>query len=450
MARDNQNLRVLISDSVQKELIRSRQQTQTKSFKEVRDHAARLHSALRSGLLCDCSSIHHAHLRLEHRDCTQPPCFQMTFPITSTNPLKTPLTWHEAEIKALGSTLGSSSTADTISAAGRPESVHRQPKYPGLLASKSGQPTTLQQLKDMQRKRVSWAIIPGTQAASILSANPNGSNREAQPEEQPSVNGPKAIENLCFILRTTDRPFRSCLGLMIHEQCQYEVVSISRNPDPCIDSLTLHDLLDRNQCASWAMAFMPPNESNTPHTDFHLTRKARLRLATTLASTALQLHTTPWLESGWNSKCIRFRHGSLDHPYVSKSFPESVNTVTGDTSAEANSAIRNRSIFGLGVLLLELAVGKPLEHCKNATELSLMERYMVASHLVKYLRDEENDGYFQAVQACLFCNFGRKAPEMDLESDSFRRAVYEDVVSPLEREAEGFCPPRQEIKFQAV
>ena len=462
MGRDNQNLRILVTGSVQKELVRSRQQRQTKTFKEVRNHAASLHKALRSGLLCDCSAFHHAHLRLEWRDCSQQPCFRMTFPISDAASVHTPLTWHEAEIKTCGcfvakvdsQTLTPSPTSkptndrtDLAKSFERPRS-HRSAgssQSQKHLESRSGIPMFLQQLKKSEKKRVAWAVMPGIQATSSVShPNDPGSDLQMQPLEQEETDKTKLIDNLCFILRNSNGPPKTCLGRMVDDQYNYELIALSRHTKFDSESVTLHDLLARNQCAPWAMTFMSQTATASPSMQqgFYLTKKTRLQLAVTLASTALQLHTTPWLDSGWDSKCIKFRGGSLDHPYIAKSFPEPPTQTSEETNTAANSAIRNRSLFGLGILLLELSVGKPLDFCKDDKEMSLMDLYILASQLIKYLRDEENAGYFQAVQACLFCNFGTKAPDLDLENDSFRRAVYDDVVSPLEREAEAFDPKR--------
>ncbi|KAL8865635.1 MAG: hypothetical protein Q9174_006784, partial [Haloplaca sp. 1 TL-2023] len=462
MGRDNQNLRTLVTGSVQKELVRSRQQRQTKTFNEVRNHAASLHKALRSGLLCDCSAFHHAHLRLEWRDCSQQPCFRMTFPINDAAAVRKPLTWHEAEIKTCGcfvaqadpQTPTPSPTNKAVQR--RPASVepferpqsHRSEgssQSEKHLEIRSGIPMILQQLKKGEKKRVAWAVMPGMQATSSVSHSTDPSSKvQTQPSEQETVDKTKLIDNLCYILRNSNGQPKTCLGRMVDEQCYYELIALSRHTNFDSESVTLHDLLTRNQCAPWATTFMSQTATaiSSVQQNFYLSKKTRLQLAVTLASTALQLHTTPWLDSRWDSKCIRFRKGSLDHPYIAKSFPEPPPQTSEETNTAANSAIRNRSLFGLGILLLELSVGKPLDLCKDDKEMTLMNRYILATQLIQYLRDEENAGYFQAVQACLFCNFGTKAPEMDLESDSFRRAVYEDVVAPLEREAEAFDPKR--------
>ncbi|KAL8725717.1 MAG: hypothetical protein Q9181_006305 [Wetmoreana brouardii] len=325
MARDNQSLRNLTNDSLQFEISKSRPQNKLKKpSKEIRDQAARLHNALQSCLSCSCSATHYAFLRLEQRDWTQPPCFRVTFPVSTASHESLSI-WHEAEIR-----------------------VHREPKArkdslpeaPDRSLCQNSLCVPLQTLRIKEKKRVSWAaIVPGVQAASM---------------------------------RFTD----------------------------------------------------PTNESS---------------LAVILASTTLQLHTTPWLESDWSGNCIRFHGGSLDHPYVSKAFPAPGGATAGTACEQFCGPIRNRSIFGLGVLLLELATGKPLETYKNSQRTVPFEDFMIASQLVQSLADEEGPGYVDAAQACIFCNFGSKAKALDLDNDSFRQAVYEDVILPLERDLEYFC-----------
>lgn len=156
-----------------------------------------------------------------------------------------------------------------------------------------------------------------------------------------------------------------------------------------------------------------------------------------LASTALQLHTTPWLDSKWTAKCIQFANGSLQHPFVSRAYPGGI--AATEVLESRGSPVRNRSIFGLGILLLELAVGRSIDCFKNSEQPLPSEDFLIASQLLDELKDNEGPGYLNPAQACIFCNFGSKAKILDLSNDSFCQAVYEDVIVPLENNLKLYC-----------
>ncbi|KAL8702926.1 MAG: hypothetical protein Q9201_003906 [Fulgogasparrea decipioides] len=410
MARDNQSLRNLTNDSLQFEISKSRPRNKLKqSSKEIRDQAAHLHNALQSCLSCSCSATHHAYLRLEQRDWTQPPCFRVTFPVSTASQESLSI-WHEADIRVSGEVKARKDS--------HAEALDRSMFQNSLCVP-------LQTLRTKEKKKVSWAaVVPGVQAASM---------RFTDPGNETSVNEARS-DSLCSVLCCSrDGPPRPCLGgpSLGHDRSHYEVSTLSKNHHSGTQSLNLHEILDRNQC--------PPMTSAIGSSCTRLTRRARLQLAVILASTILQLHTTPWLESNWSGNHIQFYGGSLDHPYVSKAFAEPGRATAGEVCEQFCGPIRNRSLFGLGVLLLELAEKKPLDTYKNREQPVPFEDFIIASQRLQNLADEEGPGYVEAAQACIFCNFGSKAKELDLDNDSFRQAVYEDVILPLERELEYFC-----------
>ena len=163
-----------------------------------------------------------------------------------------------------------------------------------------------------------------------------------------------------------------------------------------------------------------------------LTPKFRLKLATTLASTALQLQTTPWLNSNWDSNDVLFHTGVAADSYITKGFNSEANQPGELVKLAEPSPVRNRSIFNLGVLLLELCLGKPLDHFRTPEDSSIFTEFCIAKRLVENLAEEASSGYADAVTACIYCDFGREVKDHNLDNDAFRQAVYEYVVTPLE------------------
>ncbi|KAL8689787.1 MAG: hypothetical protein Q9218_004618 [Villophora microphyllina] len=442
ITRDNQNLRDLTNDSLQFEPLRARRRSSQKTFKEIRDHAACLHSILKSALSCSCPLAHHANLQLERRSWTQPPCFRVAFSVASA---ELSSTWHDTEIKVLGSAIPTTpvSSSDTQPCnphtTSRPASRDRSRTSTSDSLVQNNMLLSMERMKIKEKKRVSFAaMIPGLQMINMQLSNPGTADVKTidrtGPANQQEENHIKVIGSLCLALQYNKSvPPRACLGRLGAEQPHYEVVALSQRQQDKDDSLTLHELMTHDPYA----LVMPGNGMNAAAGSTRLTRKARLQLAVILASTALQLHTTPWLHSSWSGKSIRFANGSLQYRFISKVFPEESPAL--EAPQPVFGPIRNQSIFGLGIILLELAMGKPLEHYKHLGQPGPFEDFMIASQLIQSIADEEGPGYLDAAQACIFCNFGSKAGNLDLDNDAFRQAVYEDVIVPLERDLEYFC-----------
>ncbi|KAI4096935.1 MAG: hypothetical protein LQ344_000738 [Seirophora lacunosa] len=274
--------------------------------------------------------------------------------------------------------------------------------------------------------------------ANIIGFDSEAAQSHAEVKQQA-----KHIDDLCSILRhTNEGSANSLLGQFAHDQCQYEMVSISQQVRSENDTTTFHDMLLNHQ----QEAPSPGDNDTSPSTSSlsgytsRLTRKARLQLAVILASTTLQLHTTPWLDSDWSGKDVLFRQGSFDSPYISHAFMKSEQPPSMHNSLQPQwGPVRNLTIFRLGILLLELSLGKPLGTWKSNEPEERYQDFVRASKLVGALMNEESQSYIGATQACIYGNFGSKAKDLNLEDDAFRRAVYEDVVLPLEQDLQYFC-----------
>ncbi|KAL8683026.1 MAG: hypothetical protein Q9224_006720, partial [Gallowayella concinna] len=436
MSRDNQNLRNLTNDSLELEPIRQIRRNRKKSFKVIRDHAVRLHSALKSCLSCSCSTTHCADLQLEQRDWDQLPSFRVTFPLDS---LATETLWHETEIKI--SLKPDDLDPAPISMPAEPSLVtDRDPKTSNASIPMAELTSSLQRFKS-NKHRVKWAVVPGIQSANlplahIVHAKGEVLSRESSCSQAP-VRDTGSINDLCTLLRCAGmEPGRSCIGRFADEQSYYDVFTVSRYQDHSTPTSNLHDLLHRHQTRMTTTSVEQSAMSGVPGP--RLTKKARLQLAATLAATALQLHTTPWLDTFWNGESIRFRQGSIEHPYISTTFPK---TEPGPPATDGDkgtfSLIRNRCMFGLGVLLIELSLGRPLECYKNPRQDLRAEDFSAIAQQVGALADEESPGYSDALKACIWCDF--RVKDLDMENDSFRRAIYEEVVVPLERDLKFYC-----------
>ena len=99
-----------------------------------------------------------------------------------------------------------------------------------------------------------------------------------------------------------------------------------------------------------------------------------------------------------------------------------------------NSLIINRSLFALGIILIELGLNKAFEDLCAASRgpLSTAETYRAAIDLVELVYEEQGTQYGQVVQRCLKCEFGIQDSKKQLDIGAFHALVYEGVLAPLE------------------
>lgn len=177
-----------------------------------------------------------------------------------------------------------------------------------------------------------------------------------------------------------------------------------------------------------------------------LTRYERFTLAAILASSLLQLQTTPWLSETWSKKDILFLQGGedprrpiIEHPYVAEHFvssnvPQRVEPPARQSPTAMDSC--TKSIVALGIMLLELCFGEKLEdqpiRRKYLQEDGKPNDYTdlcTAKEWHGRVYSEYGDALSDAIRRCLDCAFG---PKPNFADDEFKQAIYSDVIEPIE------------------
>lgn len=170
-----------------------------------------------------------------------------------------------------------------------------------------------------------------------------------------------------------------------------------------------------------------------------LTRVQRYGIALTLASSHLQLHSTPWLKEYWTSEDVLFptEHTNLavlhGEPYILAH----VDSTTNNTLV----AKKDRSFSTLGIVLLELCFGCRLEDHKMwqtpgyaALQNDPMMRQTVACEWLDEVQGEAGEDYANAVNWTL-----RQSPAM-LKDEKWREEFAQNAVQPLQRYYEYLHP----------
>ncbi|EMC93904.1 hypothetical protein BAUCODRAFT_150136 [Baudoinia panamericana UAMH 10762] len=166
-----------------------------------------------------------------------------------------------------------------------------------------------------------------------------------------------------------------------------------------------------------------------------LLRSDRYRIALAVASSHLQLHSTPWARKQWEAKDICFpctgaesSHIMFDRPYVAATF-------SSQSPGEQRQAKRTDRSFGcLGIMLLELLFGINLEDSdlwerlgfEGSKEKSFF-RLIIARAWADAVEGEAGPDFSAAVMWCL-----NESPTT-LEGNQWRQDFAKKVVLPLQQ-----------------
>jgi hypothetical protein len=271
------------------------------------------------------------------------------------------------------------------------------------------------------------ARVPQSNATSTL---------RMQSTAATSTSTPQQIMTLCDAIGSLQKPLtNSCIGYLLDPVGRKQGIH-------SLDTLKNHT---QRQWTSFSLHQVLTKRGNVTR---HPTLLDKLQIATKLSSNVLQLHNTPWLSDDWRSSDVFFlyRSGAIppsiyEDPFVYGSLSPQRGKSTPNQRTTSR-VIRNQTLFALGVLLIELWYGQPLEELQSAGDLNHQGTPGIAWCTATRIAEEEIEfqagkRYADAVRRCIRCEFGEHRTP-DLQSESFQQAVFEGVVVPIEKTLEQF------------
>jgi hypothetical protein len=252
---------------------------------------------------------------------------------------------------------------------------------------------------------------------------------------------PDSLPNLCLqrnfcsviqeYLQQQAPACRACIGLLEEGRMCRHLVYIEHSTNSIGSSTSLSKLISR------------------PEGDFEkrLSLHERIRIAKYLATAVLYYHSIPWLNESWRSDDVHFFHDEGSPRYLQEitrpALPYMNASVRGrnspglskSSSSDDHYIIRNRILFSLGVIFLELAFEAPLKNLQHPTDLSpgeteLLTQYVTAMRLSKRTSSRVCKSYQEVVEKCLQCDFGCGN---DFNSTTLQEAFYRSVIGELGR-----------------
>lgn len=402
MADENLQLEVLTQGNLELEPIRRERSRNVDSgyWKSVRQFALGLYNCLMSNWPCQCRMSHKASLRLDIRTSSKEDKlldikFEVVFVFCDNGGIG-PWHWRDTEIRSVD--------IPEVYA----QSFRRKQRL--IIHSEGGNglfPPT-----QSSGRRVAFANLPSPPSSRTPSLTPS------------SINAAK-IENLCAALARQETA-ACCLGYLGDGHSQHYVyMAAPQHPaQPTQPTMSLYQILS--------------DETRSP--SISIKPKDRYELAVLLSSTILQLYNTPWLSDNWTRKDIYLLSVKAEQAttlaknfYISKGF-SALPTLSAESDPEL-ALLRNASVFNLGLALLELTFGHPVEYYEDEKDLrngvrTIMTNRLIAERLIGKIEDFEGKRYSDVVYRCIYCDFGCRVTSF--ENEEFRQNFYKGVVVPLE------------------
>lgn len=241
----------------------------------------------------------------------------------------------------------------------------------------------------------------------------------------------KPIANLCDEARgqCTSWPFHGCLQDPEDDKDpQFSHFSLIKHPE---------DTLDLTKTISLRHLLLSQNKS------LALSAKHRYAIATSIAWSVLHLSDSPWLGDHWNQDGIKFFINESDqfvsrYPSTAYAFCSAASTaLPSSATKDFNRLIPNKTIFTLGVILIELCLKKPLEDLRQSLDgqargRTILDEWDVANGSLEDVYLEAGDSYGNAVQRCIKCSFQGPESTQKFNVEQFRIQFYNTVVAPVQ------------------
>ncbi|KAE8320571.1 hypothetical protein BDV39DRAFT_198370 [Aspergillus sergii] len=186
----------------------------------------------------------------------------------------------------------------------------------------------------------------------------------------------------------------------------------------------------------------------------HISNKGKSHLAYTIAKSVWQYYNSPWMITPWTHKSIRLLNEGTGltgqgkpHPYLATRLLVRANVKCEDIYYANDLMHQYPNILALGILLIEIAVKRPLtgEECSHPLSERVINDYYTWAWKTAHrssLKDTVHSLYEEAVNNCLnpelFSGYSR---QQSREADDIRarqNALYNKIVLPLKRLSDAY------------
>ncbi|ETI22327.1 hypothetical protein G647_06401 [Cladophialophora carrionii CBS 160.54] len=373
-------------------------------YKAARKHASNLYNAVVHGKYwkCPCKDSHCVHLRIgaepieandHHEANPTTPRFRMAFSTKVPDPTHA-ISWHWEEVETVPALLEMPGAAHKATLTAAHAAVQRP----------------------ANDKKVQFAVV-----ATPLQGLPW--------PKLPDVPPPLPIPDFCSVLCKigTKRSLEKYMGSIsdesdaTHRYCFY----LMEKHEKRVETQSLEDLPSSS---------LHSIGSHTNRPAFLFSRRDRLFLAATLASSVLQFHGS-WLKSYWRSRDILFpKLEGSGQTLGGTSLPRR----TWPTRTISSPLIPSDVLFPLGLVLVELSLCQSISALRVPEDADSVEAYAnlkTAARLLNRVYSESGCKYGDVVTQCLRWSEIRNS---SADNDDFQELAFQKIASPLVEDLRDF------------
>lgn len=174
-----------------------------------------------------------------------------------------------------------------------------------------------------------------------------------------------------------------------------------------------------------------------------LSAKQRYGIAASIAWSVLHLSGSPWFGDHWDQKQVSIfleknqggREVLSRHPCASYIFSSPASLEEPPTN-DFKHLIPNRTVFALGIFLIELCTNKSFAKIRQASEgatpASLLDDYQTALSNLDEVYRLAGDSYGYAAERCVKFSFQGRDLYKDFDFSQFRQQFHDAVVAPVQ------------------
>ncbi|PGH00345.1 hypothetical protein GX51_05843 [Blastomyces parvus] len=438
----------------------NRRRSTSSGYGRIRQHCINIYHALSQAWGCCCNPGHIANIHLSTLTTNQMALpsdikLQMILQaMADQNTVTVRWQWQQAYIQQLELQEPKPpkrpvSTSSIASAKPSKKLPWLKPKKKVTFAS----PAKDQQLSLPSTPSSSSSLLSTTTTLALPAGASNPPSPPLTPTNGPS--GPTKISDLCATLSSsalqkTPSPAQGfCIGYL-QGNCEPPHGLHLVPSDTDWEVISLHDAIQiylsntpSSQGKTAGRQELSPLRQVKP-----LTRKERFKLAVTVSTSVLQFDDTPWLKQAWGTNDIHFLvkpcSSMPEQAYLSTVFSQTNQMPTNQQDrTRYPPLIRNKALFTLGIVLIELAFGKPLKDLRTDKDVEeslgmpdLVDMFTI-KRLLEGVEDEAGYDYSEAVRRCIECPFDGK--DARFTNESFQEAVHDWIIEPLKVSLKNFC-----------
>ncbi|KAL4988839.1 hypothetical protein BDW68DRAFT_176506 [Aspergillus falconensis] len=375
----------------------------------IRQCLSSLHRALESGFHCACSSPHRAAIDLDwaayESDTAKP--FKVAVSYRTNSQLhQLPDSWQKLHITSYSP----SKITDLV------------PKLPTPLAPTARTPSPTVSLR--------YRMVHKFRSLSRSSAPP------------PT---PPEVSTVSALVSTSEKTQITSLCDKVCTECNsWTLAGFLKDPDEDQDREFSVDYIQTD--SSKIIRAVPLKSLLSSHEQIpynSLSAKQRFGIAASTAWSVLHLSDSPWLRDQWDERqtIIFLEKTQCGREVLSRNPCASCTFSTPSIREEPSindfkHLIPNRTVFSLGIFLIELCLSKSFAEMRqpgeSGTSASLLDDYQTALSKLDEVYRLAGDSYGDAAARCVKLQFDGRDQYKDFSFSQFRRQFYDAVVAPVQ------------------